>query len=275
MSLIVDTDPQATASQRAAWRHDAPPEVIDSPPARLAAKVAAAPGQGADLVVIDTPPHADSAARAAVEVADLVLITCRPSAFGLAAIQTTAKLVHLLRKPAFVVFTAGPLNAPRVYQEVGAGGRSRHARLPGDPRRPRRLSPCQRRGAYRARDRARRQGGRGGAGDLHVDVSTDRHDDIAPEEEPLMSRKPSFANLRGHTPALAAAPPARCPPSRTGQGHPPRQPRRPKQIAGLFSPDMSLAMHILARRRGRSLQALMAEAFNDVLRKHGECPICD
>lgn len=118
VALIIDTDPQATASQWAAWRQDAPPEVIDSPPPRLAAKVEAAKGQGAELIVIDTPPHADSAARAAVEVADLVLIPCRPSAFDLSAIQTTAKLVQLLRKPAYVVFTAGNPNAPRVYQEA-------------------------------------------------------------------------------------------------------------------------------------------------------------
>jgi len=119
VSLIIDTDPQATASQWASWRQDAPPEVIDSPPPRLAAKVAQATAQGANVIVIDTPPHADSAARAAVEVADLVLIPCRPSAFDLSAIQTTAKLVQLLRKPAFVVFTAGPPNAPRIYQEAG------------------------------------------------------------------------------------------------------------------------------------------------------------
>lgn len=119
VALIVDTDPQATASQWAAWRRDAPPEVIDSPPPRLAAKIAAATGQGATFIVIDTPPHADSAARAAVEAADLVLIPCRPSAFDLSAIQTSAKLVQLLRKPAFVVFTAGPPNAPRVYAEAG------------------------------------------------------------------------------------------------------------------------------------------------------------
>lgn len=119
IALVVDTDPQATASQWASWRQDAPPEVIDSPPPRLAAKVAAALGQGADLVVIDTPPHADSAARAAAEIADLILIPCRPSAFDLAAIQTSAKLAQLLRKPAFVVFTAGPPNAPRVYEEAG------------------------------------------------------------------------------------------------------------------------------------------------------------
>lgn len=119
VALVIDTDPQATASQWASWRHDAPPEVIDSPPPRLAAKVAAATDQGAQMIVIDTPPHADSAARAAVEVADLVLIPCRPSAFDLSAIQTTAKLVQLLRKPAFVVFTAGPPNASRIYQEAG------------------------------------------------------------------------------------------------------------------------------------------------------------
>lgn len=119
VALVFDTDPQATASQWAAWRQDAPPEVIDSPPPRLAAKIAQAAGQGAELIVVDTPPHADSAARAAVELADLVLIPCRPSAFDLAAIQTSAKLVQLLRKPAFVVFTAGPPNAPRIYQEAG------------------------------------------------------------------------------------------------------------------------------------------------------------
>jgi chromosome partitioning protein len=54
VALIIDTDPQATASQWAAWRQDAPPEVIDSPPPRLAAKVDAAIGQGADFIVIDT-----------------------------------------------------------------------------------------------------------------------------------------------------------------------------------------------------------------------------
>jgi chromosome partitioning protein len=54
----------------------------------------------------------------AVEVADL-LIPYRPSAFDLSAIQTTAKLVQLLCKPAFVVFTAGSPNAPRVCQEAG------------------------------------------------------------------------------------------------------------------------------------------------------------
>ncbi|EGD57549.1 hypothetical protein Y88_3861 [Novosphingobium nitrogenifigens DSM 19370] len=53
------------------------------------------------------------------------------------------------------------------------------------------------------------------------------------------------------------------PPSRVGR----------KVISGYFSPQMSLALHLCARRAGVSLQALMAEAFNDVLRKYGESPV--
>ncbi|WP_267414617.1 MULTISPECIES: ribbon-helix-helix domain-containing protein [unclassified Sphingomonas] len=94
-----------------------------------------------------------------------------------------------------------------------------------------------------------------------------------------MSRKPSFANLRGAASAAPAttiatpAAPHESAPAAAGQGPASRQGR--KQIAGFFSPEMSFAMHTLARRQGRSLQALMAEAFNDVLRKHGESPIGD
>jgi hypothetical protein len=55
------------------------------------------------------------------------------------------------------------------------------------------------------------------------------------------------------------------PPSRIGR----------KAIAAYFSPEMSLAMHVCARKHSLSLQALMAEAFDDVLRKYGASPIGD
>jgi hypothetical protein len=101
-----------------------------------------------------------------------------------------------------------------------------------------------------------------------------------------MSRKPSFANLRGVAPVpIVANPPAGIGTmSGAGEGATPTTERPAsrvasregrKQIAGFFSPDMSLAMHMLARRQGRSLQALMAEAFNDALRKYGESPVGD
>lgn len=118
VALIIDTDPQATATQWGAWRSDRAPEVIDSAPPRIQHKIAAAKAQGATFIVLDTPPHADSTASRAVEAADLVLIPCRPSAFDLAAIKTTISLVRLFDKPAFVVFTAGPPHAPRMYDEA-------------------------------------------------------------------------------------------------------------------------------------------------------------
>lgn len=100
-----------------------------------------------------------------------------------------------------------------------------------------------------------------------------------------MSRKPSFANLRDRTSpepivALQATTqsvgqiPNHAPGGQGAVSGPASRHGR-KQIAGFFTPEMSFAMHTLARRQGRSLQALMAEAFNDVLRKHGESPIGD
>lgn len=124
VALVIDTDPQATATQWAEWRGEKPPEVIDSAPPRIATKIAQAVEQGATFIVIDTPPHADTAATRAVEAADLVLIPCRPSAFDLAAVKTTAQLITMLGRKAFVVFTAGPVNAPRMYEEASTLVRS-------------------------------------------------------------------------------------------------------------------------------------------------------
>jgi hypothetical protein len=93
-----------------------------------------------------------------------------------------------------------------------------------------------------------------------------------------MTRKPSFANLRGHGAAPVAAPAPVVPPVSADVAEPPKGPASRhgrKQIAGFFTPEMSLGMHMLARRQGRSLQALMAEAFDDVLRKYGETPVGD
>lgn len=46
-----------------------------------------------------------------------------------------------------------------------------------------------------------------------------------------------------------------------------------KVIAAYFSPEMSLAMHVCARKHGLSLQELMAQAFADALRKYGQSPV--
>jgi chromosome partitioning protein len=86
--------------------------VIDcGAPPLLAGKLSKAAELGANLAVIDSPPHADAMARQAVKLADLVLIPCRPRAFDLAALEATADLIKATPRPAFVVFNAGPPQA--------------------------------------------------------------------------------------------------------------------------------------------------------------------
>jgi chromosome partitioning protein len=69
--------------------------VIDcGAPSLLGSKLAKAEELGAELIVIDTPPHADAMARQAARHADLILAPCRPKAFDLAAVETTADLVR-------------------------------------------------------------------------------------------------------------------------------------------------------------------------------------
>jgi chromosome partitioning protein len=120
VAVMVDTDPQATACTWHTWRGDADPDVIDcAAHTLLPKKLRQVADLGADLAIIDTPPHADIMACEACKAADLLLIPCRPRAFDLDAVRTTAELAAASRKPAFLIFMAGPTRAPLVYQEAG------------------------------------------------------------------------------------------------------------------------------------------------------------
>lgn len=120
VACIIDTDPQATAAAWGDWRGGSDPEVITTPPTRLGKTIEDAGKLGAEVIVIDTPPHADAAAREAVKAADLVLIPTRPRAFDLHAIQTTAELIRYAGKPAFVVFNAAPARGAQLFAEASA-----------------------------------------------------------------------------------------------------------------------------------------------------------
>lgn len=96
-----------------------------------------------------------------------------------------------------------------------------------------------------------------------------------------MSRKGSLLALRDREPALAPKPEAPGNPATipaavnsvggSSQTAPSRQGK--KAMTGYFTPEMSFAMHMTARKNGMSLQDAMAEAFNDWLRKMGESPV--
>ena len=117
---IVDLDPQATAAQWSDWRAETDPNpvVVAAPHARLGPTLKEAEKGGVDLVIIDSPPAADSAAVAAAKAADLVLIPTRASAFDLHAIKTTAELVRVASKPAAVLLNAVPARANALVEEV-------------------------------------------------------------------------------------------------------------------------------------------------------------
>ncbi|QFT77801.1 ParA family partition ATPase [Erythrobacter sp. THAF29] len=117
-SCVVDTDPQATAAAWSDWRGDFLPVVVTSPPARLGRTIESAKKNGVDFIVIDTPPHADAAAREAIKAADIVLIPSRPRAFDLHALEPIADLVNFAKKPAWVVLNSVPAGATVLTDEA-------------------------------------------------------------------------------------------------------------------------------------------------------------
>ena len=102
----------------------------------------------------------------------------------------------------------------------------------------------------------------------------------------MSSRKGSLLALRDRDPAPSPASaepegraaPRQAPSTGAGTGSSSSSPIAPsrqgkKAMTGYFSPEMSFAMHMTARKNGMSLQDAMAEAFNDWLRKMGESPV--
>lgn len=120
---VVDTDPQASAAAWSDWRGDFLPVVVTAPPARLTRTIDSARKNGVDFVVIDTPPHADAAAREAIKQADLVLVPTKPRAFDLAALEPIADLVNFAKKPAYVVLNSVPAGATVLAEEARAAAR--------------------------------------------------------------------------------------------------------------------------------------------------------
>ncbi|MDR7100914.1 ParA family partition ATPase [Croceicoccus sp. BE223] len=119
-TVVVDTDPQATAAAWADWRGDFLPEVVTSPPARLAKTVEKLAKKGADLIVIDTPPHADASAREAIKAADLVIVPTRPRAFDLHALEATAEMLNYVGKEGHVLMNGVPARATKMIEDANA-----------------------------------------------------------------------------------------------------------------------------------------------------------
>jgi chromosome partitioning protein len=107
-TAIIDLDPQASATGWGDSRTLDAPTVVSAQAARLPKVLEAAASNGADIVFIDTAPHSETAALAAIRAADLILIPCRPAILDLRAISDSIDLVNLAKKTATVVLNAVP-----------------------------------------------------------------------------------------------------------------------------------------------------------------------
>ena len=164
-------DPQGTAERWGEWRKEEPPVVVAAKAATIQRRLDQAREAGAELVIIDTPPLAQSEAREAARAADMIIIPCRPAAFDLDAIRLTAGLARDSGKPAFVMVNAGPPNGTAIYADVAGVIKGLGMELcPGQAVRPCSIPALGRAGACRTGSRAERQGRAGDSGSLGVAI---------------------------------------------------------------------------------------------------------
>lgn len=102
-TVVIDLDPQQSASRWARLRKDDNPVIISGHAPNLAALLAKARDGGADLAIIDTAPKSESASLTAAKAADLILIPCQPSSLDLDAVADSVNIAKLSGRPAAFV----------------------------------------------------------------------------------------------------------------------------------------------------------------------------
>lgn len=117
---LLDTDPQQTLARWGAERAKAGPRALplhlDAPSGwRIPAAIDKLK-RGHDVVLIDTPPHADTDARIAIRAADLVLIPLQPSPADLWAMDATLELAKGEKRPTAVVLNRAPASGKLLTQ---------------------------------------------------------------------------------------------------------------------------------------------------------------
>ena len=106
--VVIDLDAQASAKGWHDHRQKESPVVISAQASRLNDVLETARKHGADICIIDTAPHSETAALAAARAADLILIPCRAGILDLRSISSSVDLAQLAKRPALVVLNAVP-----------------------------------------------------------------------------------------------------------------------------------------------------------------------
>jgi chromosome partitioning protein len=107
-TIVLDVDPQASASFWKDNRIDDSLAVSAIPASRLSHVLKAASEAEADLAIIDTPPFAKEIAFEAAQLADFVVVPARPAVLDVMAMTRTLELLNTVGTKAAVVLTFCP-----------------------------------------------------------------------------------------------------------------------------------------------------------------------
>ena len=107
---LIDLDPQASAANWGDHREAETPVVVATPASRLKHCLEIAQNNGATLVIVDTAPHTEASTLEIAKASSMVIIPCQPSLADIEAIETTATLIKIAQKPAYVVLNRVPAN---------------------------------------------------------------------------------------------------------------------------------------------------------------------
>lgn len=113
--LLLDIDPQASATAWWKRRRDAQPELIQARGDALARILEQARARAYDLVIVDTAPHSSAESSTCARLSDHVIIPTRPAILDLDAIGATAVIVNEIRASCAIVLNACP--PPKLFGE--------------------------------------------------------------------------------------------------------------------------------------------------------------
>lgn len=121
--VVIDTDPQQSATTWANARESDSPPVASISAAEIDKVLEAARQERMSLAVVDTAPHATPEASRIAQLADLIAIPVRPSAFDIAAAGNTVEIARAAGTKTVFVLSACPFRSPEIAEtrEVLAG----------------------------------------------------------------------------------------------------------------------------------------------------------
>jgi len=114
--VIVDTDPQKSATVWGEARNQAMPIVATAATAELSRLFDVAEREHMTLAIVDTAPHAAPDATRIVRAVDLVVIPCRPTAFDIAAARSAVDIVKAAGVSGVFVLSACPFRSPEIAE---------------------------------------------------------------------------------------------------------------------------------------------------------------